>query len=121
MNEGWFENMERKKELKQLYKETVIEAGVYQIKNTVNQKIFIGSTRNLKTLQGKKFELEMGTSTNRKLQKEWNQFGKDAFMFETLEVLKKKETGYFDEKNELRKLEEMWLNKLQPYGERGYN
>lgn len=36
--------MDRKKELKQLYKETKIEAGVYQIRNTVNNKVFIGST-----------------------------------------------------------------------------
>lgn len=113
--------MERRKELKQLYKETAIEAGIYQIKNNVNEKLFVGSTRNLKTLHGKKFELEMGTNTNKELQEEWNQFGKDAFEFEVLEVLKKKETGYFDEKNELKKLEEKWLNKLQPYGERGYN
>lgn len=113
--------MERKKELKQLYKETAIEAGVYQIKNCVNEKLFVASTRNLKTLHGKKFELEMGSNTNKELQEEWIQFGKDAFVFDVLEVLKKKETGYFDEKNELKKLEEKWLTKLQPFGERGYN
>lgn len=113
--------MDRKKELKQLFKETEVEAGVYQIKNLKNDKIFVASTRNLKTLKGKKFELEMGTSTNKKLQEEWNQFGKDHFAFDVLEVLKKKKEGYFDEKNELRKLEEKWLEHLQPYGERGYN
>ncbi|MBU8880865.1 GIY-YIG nuclease family protein [Bacillus sp. FJAT-29790] len=113
--------MERKKELKQLYKETEIKAGVYQIKNIKNQMTFVGSTRNLKTLNGKKFELEMGTSTNKRLQEEWNQYGKDAFVFEVLEILKKKKDGYFDEKNELKKLEEKWLNKLQPYGDIGYN
>ena len=113
--------MDRKKELKQLYKETKTEAGIYQIKNTQNGKIFIGSTRNLRTLKGKQFELEMGTSTNKELQHEWNEFGKEAFVFEVLEVLKKKESEYFDEKNELKKMEEAWLDKLQPYGERGYN
>lgn len=113
--------MNRKKELKQLYKETKTEAGVYQIKNTQNGKIFVGSTRNLKTLSGKQFSLEMGTDTNKMLQNEWKEFGKEAFVFEVLEVLKQKETGYFDAKNELKKLEEAWLDKLQPYGERGYN
>lgn len=113
--------MDRKRELKQLYKETKTEAGVYQIKNTQNGKIFVGSTRNLKTLSGKRFSLEVGTDTNKKLQSEWKEFGKEAFVFEILEVLKKKESGYFDEKNELKKLEEAWLNKLQPYGEHGYN
>ncbi|QED49350.1 GIY-YIG nuclease family protein [Cytobacillus dafuensis] len=113
--------MDRKKELKQLYKETEVEAGVYQIKNTQNGKLFVGSTRNTRTLKGKKFSLEMGTDTNKRLQEEWNQFGKDAFVFEILEVLKKKKEGFFDEKRELKKLEEKWLNQLQPYGERGYN
>jgi hypothetical protein len=113
--------MDRKKELKQIYKETAIEAGIYQIKNTVNNKVFIASTRNLKTITGKKFQLENGLDTNKSLQKEWNQFGRDAFIFEVLEVLKKKEEGYFDEKRELEKLEAKWLEQLQPFGERGYH
>ncbi|KWW15954.1 MULTISPECIES: GIY-YIG nuclease family protein [Bacillaceae] len=113
--------MDRKKELKQLFKETKVEAGIYQIKNQHNHKVFIASTRNLKTLKGKQFELSMGTSTNKALQEEWNHYGKDAFVFEVLEVLKPKETGFFDTKRELQKLEEAWLEKVQPYGERGYN
>ncbi|MEH6942208.1 GIY-YIG nuclease family protein [Bacillus sp. JJ722] len=112
--------MERKKELKQLYKETPIEAGVYQITNTKNQKLFIGSTRNLKTLNGIKFMLKNGGHTNRQLQEDAFQFGADAFEFKILEVLKKKETGFFDEKKELEKLEEKWIEELQPFGERGY-
>jgi group I intron endonuclease len=114
-------NMERKKELKQLYKETPIEAGVYQIKNKKNEKIFIGSTKNLKTLNGLKFMLENGDNRNKKLQEEWNHFGKDTFVFEILEILKKKDDIYFNEKEALEKLEKKWLDQLQPYGERGYN
>lgn len=113
--------MNRKKELKQIYKETVIEAGIYQIKNTINGKVFIGTTRNLKTLNGKKFELEAGSNTNKVLQEEWNQYGKDAFIIEPVELLKKKEDPNFNEKKELEKLEDKWLEELQPYGERGYN
>ncbi|WP_078381531.1 GIY-YIG nuclease family protein [Sutcliffiella halmapala] len=113
--------MDRKKELKQLYKETPIEAGVYQIKNSRNQKLLIGSTRNLKTLNGLKFTLETGTNTNKELQNEWKHFGKEAFEFEILEVLKKKNDPYFNEKEELEKLSNKWLDKLQPYGERGYH
>ena len=114
--------MDRKKELKQRYiEETTIEAGVYQIKNTKNQRIFIGSTKNLKTLNGVKFSLETGTSYNKELQEEWNQFGKDAFTIEVLEILKKQDEPYFNEKEALAELENKWLEKLQPYGERGYN
>jgi excinuclease UvrABC nuclease subunit len=114
--------MDRKKELKQRYiEETTIEAGVYQIKNTKNQRIFIGSTKNLKTLNGVKFSLETGTNYNKELQEEWNQFGKDAFTIEVLEILKKKDEPYFNEKEALAELENKWLEKLQPYGELGYN
>lgn len=113
--------MDRRKELKQLYKETAIDAGVYQIKNTINEKVFVGSTRNLKTLNGLKFSLETGVSTNKELQEEWNHYGKDAFCIDVLEVLKKKNAPYFSEKEALAELEEKWLEKLKPYGERGYN
>lgn len=113
--------MDRKKELKQLYKETPIEAGIYQIKNTKNEKIFIASTRNFKTLNGIKFQLETGTHSNKALQEEWNQLGKDVFSINILETLKKKDDPYFNEKEVLLELENKWLEHLQPYGERGYN
>lgn len=115
--------MDRKKALKQQFKETKVEAGIYQIKNTINNKKLIGSTKNIKTLNGIKFMLEMNTyTTNKELQKDWNQYGKDAFTFEILEILKKKDDDpYYNEKEALLKLEEKWLEKLQPYGERGYN
>ncbi|QDS37588.1 GIY-YIG nuclease family protein [Brevibacillus brevis] len=110
-----------REELKQLYKESKTQAGVYQIKNTQNQKIWISATRNLKTMNGKLFTLKIGSHINKQLQREWNEYGEEAFVFEVLEVLKKKEDGYFDEKDALKKLEQKWLDQLQPYGERGYN
>lgn len=94
--------MDRKKELKQQYMETKIEAGVYQIRNTANHKIFIGSTLNLKTFNGKRFELEQGTSMNKLLQEDWQKFGKDAFEFEVLEVLEKKRVVTLMRKKRLR-------------------
>ena len=113
--------VDRKEELKQQYKETKIETGVYQIRNTKNQKLLIESTLNLKSINGRRFGLEMGTHQNKLLQSELKEFGAEAFVFEVLEVLEIPETGYFDTKEALKKLKEKWLDKLQPYGERGYN
>ncbi|MEK3886705.1 GIY-YIG nuclease family protein [Bacillus sp. FSL K6-3431] len=113
--------MDRKKQLKQLYKEITVEAGVYQIKNNENGKIFVGSTKNLKTLNGIKFSLENDAYMNKTLQADWLQFGKDAFSFDILDTLKKKDDPYFNEKEALLELENKWLNQLQPYGEQGYN
>ncbi|MFD4705017.1 GIY-YIG nuclease family protein [Gottfriedia sp. NPDC058432] len=113
--------MSRKKQLKMQYKETKVQAGIYQIKNIVNQKIFIVSTKNLKTINGKKFELEAGSCTNKILQQEWNEYGKESFVFEELEILKEEDISPLGIKGDLKRLEEKWLEKLQPYGERGYN
>lgn len=115
------EEMDRKKELKLQYKEMKTEAGVYQIKNTINQKVFVVATPNLKMMNGRLITLRTGGHKNRQLQEEWNQFGEKAFVFEVLEVLKEKEEGFFDKTEELKKLEKKWLDKLQPFGERGYN
>jgi len=113
--------MDRKQELKRQYKETKIEAGVYQIRNTKNGKVLIESTPNLKTINGKLFGLEMGSHTNKLLQNEITEFGGEAFVIEVLEILEIPEDIYFDTKDALKKLMQKWLAKLQPYGERGYN
>ena len=80
-----------RKELIRLYKEMKPEAGVYQIKNTKNQKVFVASTVNLKTMNGKRMMLDGGSHKNKKLQEEWNKFGGEAFLLEVLEILKEKE------------------------------
>jgi hypothetical protein len=113
--------LNRRKELVRQYKEIKIEAGVYQIRNIKNQKIFVDSTPNLKTMNGKRLMLSGGVHKNNKLQEEWNKYGEEAFLFEVLEVLKEKEDVYFDVKGELKHLEKKWIEKLQPYNERGYN
>ena len=115
------EKMERKKELKQLYKEMKSEGGVYQIRNTINQKVLVVSTPNLKTINGRRLQLADGSHQNKQLQEEVKQYGAEAFVFEVLEVLEEKEEGSFDKAEELKKLEKKWLEKLQPYEERGYN
>lgn len=113
--------MERKKELKQAYKEVKIESGIYTITNKQNGKKFVASTRNFKTLNGTKFTLENGMHTNKELQEEWNKYGKDAFEIEQVEVLKIPENQFMNEKKELEKLLDQWMDKLQPYGEKGYH
>ncbi|MGG0935158.1 DUF2087 domain-containing protein [Brevibacillus centrosporus] len=113
--------MNRKQELKQMYREVKTEAGVYQIKNIQNGKVWVDATKNLKTMNGKQFTLKHGSHTNKALQKEWNEYGEDAFVFEVLEVLEQKPDPFFDLADALEKLENKWLDKLQPYGEKGYN
>ncbi|MFP7443715.1 GIY-YIG nuclease family protein [Bacillus infantis] len=113
--------MDRRKELKNQFKEVPVEAGVFQIKNKHNHKMFIGSTRNLKTLNGLKFSLETGSYVNKPLQEDWRKYGMDAFEISVIEVLKKKEDPYYNEKEALAEMEEKWHEHFQPYGEKGYH
>lgn len=113
--------MSRRQELNQIYKEIKIEAGVYQIRNTQNGKVWVAGTNNLKTLNGKRFELQMGTSYNKTLQQEWKEYGEDAFVFEILEKIEPKEDPYYDLKDVISKREAFWIEKLEPFGEKGYN
>lgn len=113
--------MDKKRELKQQYKEIKTEAGVFQVRNTQNQKILVDSTQNLRTLNGKEFQLKSGVYPNKRLTEELQQYGPEAFVFEVLEVLEKKEDPFFYEKDALKKLQAGWIEKLQPFGDRGYN
>ncbi|MBB6024439.1 hypothetical protein HNR77_005549 [Paenibacillus sp. JGP012] len=114
-------HMNRRKELQEQAKEVKTEAGVYQIRNERNGKVYIDSTLNLKTVNGQRFMLQMGSHLNRRLQAEWNEYGESAFVIEVLEVLKKDDNPFADPKDALAKCLNSWLEKLEPYGERGYH
>jgi group I intron endonuclease len=114
--------MKTKEDLKREYKERAKPAGVFLIKNTANGKVFLGSSLNLEgPLNRHKFALTMGQHRNAMLQQEWNEYGADRFVFEILEVVKVKDDQNFNLVDELTLIEQIWLEKLQPFGDRGYN
>lgn len=114
--------MKSREEIKREYKERPKPAGVFQVKNTANGKVLLGSSLNLEgPLNSHKFMLSIGRHRNEALQRDWNEFGEEKFVFEILEVVKVKEDPNFDMDQELTLLEEIWLEKLQPFGDRGYN
>jgi len=97
-------------------------AGVFQIKNTANGKVLLGSSLNLEgPLNGHRFMLKIGSHHNKVLQQEWNEYGEEHFLFEILETVKVKDDPNFNLRDELTLLEMIWLEKLQPFGEQGYN
>ncbi len=114
--------MKSKKDIKREYKERKKVAGVFQVKNTENGKVLLGSSLNLDgPLNSHKFMLTIGSHQNKELQKEWNEYGPDKFEFKILEVVKVKEDSSFNLLDELTLLEQIWLEKLNPFGKRGYN
>ena len=109
-------------DLRRAYKESPRQAGVFQIKNIHTGRILLGSSTNLHgPLNKHRFMLSIGRHDNADLQKDWNQFGADAFTFEILEIVKLSDDPLFNLDDELTLLEQIWLEKLQPFGERGYN
>jgi len=96
--------------------------GIYQIKNKGNGKVLIGSSINLPAILNRfKSELKMGSCRNVVLQDEWNQFGSEEFEFKELEVLKPLDNPTYDPSEDLQFLEKFWVEKLNPYGNKGYN
>ena len=114
--------MKSQQELKREYKERIKSAGIFQVKNTVNGKVLLGSSLNLEgPLNSHKFMLTIGRHRNETLQKEWNEYGSDKFIFEILEIVKVKDNPDFNLSDELTLLEQIWLEKLRPFGDKGYN
>jgi group I intron endonuclease len=90
-------------------------AGVYVIKNLVTRKIYVGSTKEFWTrLRCHLSDLRRNKHRNRHLQKAWNKYGNEAFVFEILEVV--------SDLQQLVEVEQTWIDKLQASDERfGYN
>jgi hypothetical protein len=109
-------------ELRRSYKETPRQSGIFQVKNNKTGKIFLGSSTNLHgPLNRLRFQLSTGCYDNLALQNDWNEFGPDAFVFEILEVVTPSADPAFCLEDELTLLEQIWLEKLRPLGEPGYN
>jgi hypothetical protein len=113
--------LDRKAKIRK-YKDTPRPMGIYQIKNKVNGKVLIGESINLPAILNRyKGELKMGSCRNIALQKEWNQFGHEMFEFKELEILKPADDPAYNPAEDLRVLEELWIEKLSPFNDKGYN
>jgi group I intron endonuclease len=88
--------------------------GIYKITNIVNGKFYIGSALVLVKRKADHFsKLSLNKHSNYHLQKAFNLYGKDKFIFEVLERV--------DDKFKLIEAEQKWLDKLMPFESTGYN
>lgn len=111
-----------KKAAKLDYKLSHRPMGVFQIRNKVNEKVFVDSSLNIPgKINRLTFQLNAGSHPSKSFQADWNEFGRDAFEFETLEdVMPRSDTNY-NYAADIETLEDLWLEKLEPYGDKGYN
>ena len=111
-----------KSEIRNNYKKALTTMGVYQVRNLVNGKIFVGSSKNIPArINRHKFELRYGSENIVELQDDYNKYGVDKFIYEIIDELKPKEDTEYNYTEDVKVLEELWIEKLQPFEEKGYN
>jgi hypothetical protein len=107
--------MKSQKQIKEEYKFKKFKMGVFQIRNTVNGKIYVDSSLNLEAIWNRnKMELNSGTHRNSALQCEWNQFGEGNFKYEILAEVVEKDEVKIDNNKEVKTLEAMFIAELEP-------
>lgn len=106
--------MDRKKELKEQYKQMKPDMGVFIIRSNFSNKCHIEGSLNLRaTLNGFQFKLESGFHPNRELLKEWKEHGKESFSIEVLELLEyNKDEAKTDYSDDLALLLMEWEERL---------
>ncbi len=81
-------------------------SGIYQIRNTINGKRYIGSSLKFSDRwSGHKCLLRKSKHHSRHLQASWDRHGEDCFLFEVIEAC---------EVDSLIEQEQAWLERLQP-------
>ena len=110
--------MDRKKELKQQYKQMKHPMGVFIVRSKASNKCFLEASNNFRAGFNKTLlQLSANMHPNRELQKEWNELGKENFSFEILEELEyDKDESKTDYSEDLAILHMMWEEKLRAQG-----
>jgi hypothetical protein len=106
--------MDRRKELKEQYKNFKPDMGVFIISSNYNNKCYVEEAKDLKSkINRAKFQLEFGNHPNKELQKEWKEHGEKYFTIEILEKLKyDKDESKTDYTEDLALLKMIWKEKL---------
>jgi hypothetical protein len=112
-----------RKALVQAYKEARRPMGAYRVHNVRDDRSLVGRSVDLpSSLNRERAQLRLGGHRNAALQRDWATLGPDAFVFEVLDTLEPPDgQPDYDPTDDLRVLEAMWLERLQPFGERGYS
>ncbi|MDT3427024.1 hypothetical protein J2Z22_002558 [Paenibacillus forsythiae] len=119
---------QKKKELASAYVQSFRPMGVYQIRNVKNGKILVLGSMDLTGARNRlEFMRQSNLNNIHELKQDWNEYGGDSFVFEELDQIKPREEILNDrsELNEYQEevdaLLELWIEKLQPFGDKGYN
>ena len=106
--------MENRKQLTERYKQRKIIGGVYRLTNTHNGMYLLDYATNIEAKRNSfNFMVSTGSCYHHKIKKDWDEFGRNAFVFEILETLEKKpEQNQAEFTDDLLMLQQIWGDKL---------
>lgn len=109
-------------ELRRAYKATPRPMGVYRVLNTRDGRALIARSVDLPaSLNRERSSLRFGGHPIVALQRDWNAHGPEAFVFEVLDTLTPPEGQLdYDPAPDLRVLEALWRERLDPAGTHAY-
>jgi group I intron endonuclease len=114
--------MDSRKELINAYKRTPKTMGAYQIRNKLNGKCYVAASKDIVArLNRHRADLKFGGEAVKSLLTDWREFGEENFAFEILDRLEPLDTPDYKPADDLKVLEAIWLDKLQPFEPAGYN
>lgn len=97
------------------YKQQSKRIGAFQIRNLVNQKVFIRTNRDVDSMINRyKFTLNHGVEDNKELQADWNEYGSEQFAFEILELIKDEGQTTQEINKQLEEMEARLFQELDP-------
>lgn len=105
---------EKKKELKEKYKQIKYQMGIFAIINKENSKHYLETSHDVRGyINRSEFTLFMGVHPNKELQVDWKKSGNDGFEVKTLELIEYDEDeSKTDYSSELEILKMIWSEKL---------
>lgn len=114
--------MINKKQISKDYKSQKQPAGIYAVLNKIDNKMYIGTSKNLPAVIRRfDFTLKMGSFPIQELIDDYKKHGTDNFEIKILDELEIKNETEKEINDELKTLEEMWIEKLRAEGLGFYN
>lgn len=114
--------MINKKQIKEDYKLKKQPAGIFTVHNVVDNKMFIGTSKDLPAvLRRFEFTLKMGSFPFQQLIDDYKRLGEKNFELKVIDELELKDETEQEIDKELLTLEDMWIEKLKKEGVSFYN
>lgn len=111
-----------KKQIAKDYKQQKQPAGIYAVHNKVDNKMFIGTSKNLPAVVRRfEYTLKMESFPYQDLIDDYKKLGKENFEVKILDELELKNETDKEINSELNELEDLWIAKLKSEGVTFYN